>query len=282
MKKICNFSKHPYCIDLYLDEVETFVTYSFTNTRKCNNRSSYEPNHRKMRSSILYDADSRLILKFGVEADKERHRSQDNKNIFYVDNVFMHLDSVYSRSKQKKYKNDIHDLMIQEGVVLFLKQLHEGFSLGRLTTHITDLDYHFAITIPTHWNETIREVHLRELFIKAGLVSKEDHSDRLLIFTRLESRFRYLQSLKHESSQMSSKIRYGRLYTMYAIKVIDSKIIVALDLFSAQYPSVPAFDDYYLAKSIKSIYFTIPVYPKRSFSKHTIVNASYRLLSNTF
>ncbi|KAG2213114.1 hypothetical protein INT47_011263 [Mucor saturninus] len=52
---------------------------------------------------------------------------------------------------------------------------------------------------------------------------------------------------------------------MYAIKVIDSKIIVALDLFSAQYPSVPAFDDYYLAKSIKSIYFTIPVYPKRSF-----------------
>lgn len=191
----------------------------------------------------------------------------------------MELNNVYLRSQQTKYKNDdddIQDEMIKKGVILFLEQLRKGFSLGNPLKN--DLDYHFAVTIPTHWDKGIREGLISEMFIRAGLINKEDHRDRLLIFTRLESRFRFLQSLKHEDSRMNTPIIYGRCYTMYAIKIIDNKIIVSLDLFSAQYPPMAAFDNYFVPHSIKSIYFDIDIGLKKGFGKYLIVNVNCCLL----
>lgn len=46
---------------------------------------------------------------------------------------------------------------------------------------------HYAFIVPYQWKETVREEIIRPMFIQSGLITSEDHQDRLLFFTDLES-----------------------------------------------------------------------------------------------
>lgn len=46
---------------------------------------------------------------------------------------------------------------------------------------------HYAFIVPYQWKETMREEVIRPMFIQSGLITNEDHQDRLLFFTDLES-----------------------------------------------------------------------------------------------
>lgn len=46
---------------------------------------------------------------------------------------------------------------------------------------------HYAFVVPSEWPEEIRQELIRSIFIKAGLILKKDHRDRLLFFSDIES-----------------------------------------------------------------------------------------------
>lgn len=203
----------------------------------------------------------------GGEADGRRRSEEDKEQIFYVDNIFIRLNDVYLKKKQSYYESDVHDRMILSGVTMFLQQLKKDCPLDKSVTHKTYLYYHFAITIPTYWDHGIREELLRPLFIQAGLISEDDHHDKLLIFTQLESNFRYLQSL-HYDARMNTKIGNGRQYIMYGLRFIGNNLIMTMNFFSAHYPPVTTVDDNYVTKVLKSVHFTVLLDSKRTDGKY--------------
>jgi hypothetical protein len=200
-------------------------------------------------------------LQSGYDADKWDWFEKDRNTIFYVNNIFISLNDIYLKRKQSYYESDdVHDKMILIGLIMFLQRVKKDCVRGEDVTPGTYSNFHFAITIPTHWDYGIREELIRPLFIQAGLISKYEHQDRLLIFTQLESSFRYIQSVEdNEYSKMNTKIGNGRQYIMYVLKLIDSNVIITLDFFSAHYPPITTVDDNFVTKALKSIYFTVPL-----------------------
>lgn len=50
---------------------------------------------------------------------------------------------------------------------------------------------HYVFVVPTEWEEEIRQLFIRPIFILANLISKDDHKDRLLFCSDVESIFYY-------------------------------------------------------------------------------------------
>ncbi|KAI9259809.1 hypothetical protein EDC94DRAFT_154203 [Helicostylum pulchrum] len=49
--------------------------------------------------------------------------------------------------------------------------------------------FHYAFIVPSEWEEEIRDDIIRPIFVQSGLISNEDHQDRLLFFSDIESMF---------------------------------------------------------------------------------------------
>lgn len=207
----------------------------------------------------MYNIQTEVVLATGDEADYRKFSEADENSVFYMENIIIKLNDIYLKGTQEY---NAHDRMILAGIVLFLKHLTKDYSLGKAISHQSYVDYHFAFTLPTHWNSGIREQMLRPLFIQAGLLKTNDHHDRLLFFSQLEGDFRHLQSLDHTgSSRINTRIANGRQYIMYKLRLVDKKLIVTMDFFSAHYPPVTAVDESYVPKALQSLYFTVSLDP---------------------
>ncbi|KAI8047265.1 hypothetical protein BDF21DRAFT_457378, partial [Thamnidium elegans] len=57
---------------------------------------------------------------------------------------------------------------------------------------------HYVLLVPSEWEEEIREVLFRPIFVQANLISKDDHQDRLLFCSDVESIYYSLSNLKVE------------------------------------------------------------------------------------
>ncbi|KAI7881208.1 uncharacterized protein EV154DRAFT_523540 [Mucor mucedo] len=255
VENFLNFSRYPYCANLHFDEATTYTNYFFSGARQGSRTSDY----KQTKASILYNAKTEDILATGDEADYRKFSEADENTVFYINNIMIKLNDIYLKNAQD---HNAHDRMTLAGVVLFLQNLTKDYSQGKTISHKSYLDYHFAVTLPTHWDLNIREKMLRPLFIQAGLVSADDHHDRLLFFSQLDGDFRHLQSLDHNgSSRINTRLANGRQYVMYKLKLVDRKLIVTMDLFSAHYPAVTAIDDKYVSKALHSVYFTVSLDP---------------------
>ncbi|GAA5800231.1 hypothetical protein HPULCUR_005656 [Helicostylum pulchrum] len=78
--------------------------------------------------------------------------------------------------------------------------------------------FHYAFIIPSEWEEEIRDDIIRPIFVQSGLISNEDHQDRLLFFSDIESMF-YCYSFKRGDNTILCRITPG-----------DGKAIVKFDL----------------------------------------------------
>ncbi|KAI8078354.1 hypothetical protein BDF21DRAFT_420353 [Thamnidium elegans] len=54
--------------------------------------------------------------------------------------------------------------------------------------NIKDMDaFHYVLVVPSEWDEDIREVLLRPMFVQSNLISQDDHKDRLVFYSDVES-----------------------------------------------------------------------------------------------
>lgn len=59
---------------------------------------------------------------------------------------------------------------------------------------IEQLDaFHYMFVAPSQWDHKEREDFFRPIFVQSGLISKNDHEDRLLFLSDLEVIFYYFQ-----------------------------------------------------------------------------------------
>ncbi|KAI7866798.1 uncharacterized protein EV154DRAFT_532463 [Mucor mucedo] len=185
-------------------------------------------------SSILYDIQSELILQYGTEADENRQSAETNHSIFYVNN----------------------------GAEIILRNLNRSYSQFFINSKLnkSNSDCDFLFVVPTRWNDGIKEDLLRPLYIRAGLIQKQDHPDRLLFSSQLDLDFCYLQYLDYvPSARMNTKIRNGRHYILYAFNFSNTHLSITLDLFSAQYPPGLTTKGKYVPRVLNSVYFTVPL-----------------------
>lgn len=207
-----------------------------------------------------------------MEWEYEAHKKQSEKynpDIFYVDNIFTKLNDIFLKKKQYScYKYDVHDSLVLYAVKVILQKLvdkHQG------SVNASHSPPHFVFILPTSWDYMIGEELIRPLFIKSGLITQNDHHDRLLFFITLQSTFQRLQSIQLlqtskyvdvKNQRMDLKMKNGKLYVMYGLNFTANKLLINLDLFSAHYPPVMAIGSNYVAKSTKSISFTVLLDPK--------------------
>ncbi|KAI9274060.1 hypothetical protein EDC94DRAFT_672982 [Helicostylum pulchrum] len=56
------------------------------------------------------------------------------------------------------------------------------------TKQVKDTDaLHYVFDVPSEWEEEIRDVLVRPIFVRANLISEDDHKDKLLFYTDIES-----------------------------------------------------------------------------------------------
>lgn len=225
------------------------------------------------KSSISYNAMTKEFLNVNG-LDIRSLPDELSRYIYYVDNIFMDLNNLYLSRKQPYYKNrvDVHDEMLLLGVDMFLRNLLDQCPLDKSVYQRTFSDYHFTIILPTHWDFEIREELIRPLFIKAGLIQKDDNHDRLLFFSKLESNFRYIKSLD------DCELKIGNKYLMYGLNRIGDNLIIALDYFTLHYPLVTAVDCYYVIKELKSVYVTVPVCPEIKYGNKQVMPRPIKLI----
>lgn len=169
----------------------------------------------------------------------------------------MELNTIYLKKHDIETK---HDAIVKRAARLFLREIVEICDLDeRKSNSLNTSYYHFSFLLPTHWKYGIREKILRPLFIKAKLITDTDDHSRLLFFTTLESIFPYLQSSENNRNYKTFKkiLTNGQHYVMYGFDITDSHLSVCLDLFSAHYPSITSINNYYVPKTLKSIYFDL-------------------------
>ncbi|KAI9273825.1 hypothetical protein EDC94DRAFT_592883, partial [Helicostylum pulchrum] len=92
---------------------------------------------------------------------------------------------------------------------------------------IKDTDaLHYVVVVPSEWEEEIREVLVRPIFVRANLVSKEDNRDRLLFCTDIESIYYYIIQYQYSNDlKLSRNTIIGRI-----IVVEENKVLIRLNL----------------------------------------------------
>ncbi|KAI7896270.1 uncharacterized protein EV154DRAFT_492850 [Mucor mucedo] len=250
MSSSYNFFKHSCCVELSFDEDAAYISYYKTGIRA--NQTMASTTIEK-RASILYNAFNGDILAYGESADI-RKKEEDREHIFYVDNILVKLNEIYIKTKQHDYINDAHVTLLQKAMVTLLQHARDDFTFKQIPND----GFHYVISLPTFWDFEIRDKVIRPLYIQAGLINEEDDHDRLLFFTELESNFRYVQCNSLFNGKTRVRLKYNKKYILFVTKFTPNKCFVTLDLVSAHYPHLDSGLFIDVAKSLKSVRFTVP------------------------
>lgn len=197
----------------------------------------------------MYDITNETVIARGLSKDEAMRESKGcQKNLVYVCNIFNELSHIYLRSQ----RYNLNDKIIFQEAVSILQQ-HVDSWKERLDN--TNMDFYYAITLPTNWSPEIREKLIRPLFIQANLIHKSDGQGRLIFFTELEPTFRNMQSDRYS---LHTEIQPGKQYVLCSLD-LQAEIHVNLELISTRYPpALKTIDNNYVAHLLNQTHFTIP------------------------
>lgn len=102
----------------------------------------------------------------------------------------------------------------------------------------------------------MREYIIRQLFIKADIISKEDHDDRLLFFTHLEATFYYLQRLgKNMDIKLYEEDRESILCRVSSNK--EGNLSLHLDIIKLRKLTFNFREEFFQPESIRSDFVSL-------------------------
>ncbi|GAA5800341.1 hypothetical protein HPULCUR_005768 [Helicostylum pulchrum] len=157
-------------------------------------------------SSRRFDTYSVNELEFGscISYDKQTEKFRDNSYNYEKEDE----DTIVIRSfRDKLYALFKKDKKMWNEEDTFLMKAKESFDL-----------FHYAFIVPSEWEEEIREDIIRSIFVQSGLISNEDHQDRLLFFSDIESIFYHYSFERGENT------------ILCRITPDEGKVIVKFDL----------------------------------------------------
>ncbi|GAA5815424.1 hypothetical protein MFLAVUS_008932 [Mucor flavus] len=157
----------------------------------------------QLRSSISYSRDRTYVKALGEDCEEEAEdiidkETWDGEDDFLTKAVSDYLPLAVKNTMEK------NELEI------------ESFDL-----------FHYAFIVPSEWEEDIRDDLIRPIFVRSGLISNEDHQDRLLFFSDIES---ICYGLKDENKKKHYSFKRGQNTIMCRISPDKEIITVKFDL----------------------------------------------------
>ncbi|GAA5809237.1 hypothetical protein MFLAVUS_002642 [Mucor flavus] len=164
-------------LEVLLDVGKAVVTTDilFTSNRHCDFDSIKKV---QLSSSISYSRERTYVKALGKVCEEE---AEDN---ILVDNFY---DGLYSLFKKDKKTWDEEDKFLMKSVSDYLSLVVKR-KVKRIELEVESFDlFHYAFIVPSEWEEEMRENIIRPIFVQSGLILNEDHQDKLLFFSNIES-----------------------------------------------------------------------------------------------
>ncbi|GAA5804836.1 hypothetical protein HPULCUR_010344 [Helicostylum pulchrum] len=177
MEAVHDLHQYTHCVVMHIRKTD--VTASILSTS--NRQFKYPPIRTiKLGSSISYDKQTGTVRDIDCNDDKE------DKDTIVITNFY---DKLYALFKKDKETWDEEDTFLKKAVSDYLPLAME-YTMKEIELETESLDlFHYAFIVPSEWEEEIRDGIIRPIFVQSGLISNEDHQDRLLFFSDIESIF---------------------------------------------------------------------------------------------
>ncbi|GAA5808555.1 hypothetical protein MFLAVUS_001946 [Mucor flavus] len=164
---------------------------------------------------ITYDKKKSKVLSWG-------ECYNENKDTLQID---VSGEKLYQLFKKGEDNWNVDDRFLFKAVSDFInltvKKLLEKENSSFKRIKGTDR-LHYVFVVPSEWKEEIREVLIRPIFVQANLISKDDHQDRLLFCTDVESIYYYI------AQKQPNDLKLSRNTIMSVIDVVEeSKVSIA-------------------------------------------------------
>ncbi|GAA5816210.1 hypothetical protein MFLAVUS_009736 [Mucor flavus] len=166
-----------------------------------------------LRNYITYDKQKSKVLSWGKKCDNE------DEDTVQIDISEERLNRLFKKGKDCWNQDD---LFLFKAVSDYIRLSVENL----IEKKVKDTDaLHYIFVVPSEWKEEIREVLIRPIFVRANLISKDDHKDRLLFCTDVESLY-YFITRNHKNYDL--KLSRNTITTVICVEK-DNEVSIKLD-----------------------------------------------------
>ncbi|KAG2234213.1 hypothetical protein INT48_001932 [Thamnidium elegans] len=213
MDKVYDLLQHTHVVIFHLGMNKTHLGYCSTSTRDVQSsilriiEASY----------ITYDKNKSNALSWGYDSVDD-----NEEDTVQIDVSREKLYQLFEKGKNSWDQDDIFTLTaVSDFIRLFVEKLIKD------SEEIKDSGaLHYILVVPSEWEEEIREVLIRPIFVQANLISKDDHQDRLLFCSDIESLCYFLSN--PENGYFTKMTRNTILGRIVAVK--ENQVSIKLDL----------------------------------------------------
>ncbi|GAA5808513.1 hypothetical protein MFLAVUS_001904 [Mucor flavus] len=215
MDEVYNLHRYTHFVVFCIRENTTASRIYSTSTRETNDGNSSLQNDN---SYIIYDKQKSKVLSFGKKYDNE------DEDTLLIDVSGKKLYQLFKKGEDSWNEDDRFLFKaISDYINLYVESLLQD--RNRTLKQVEDTEeLHYLFVVPSEWEEEIREVLIRPLFVRANLISKDDHKDRLLFCTDLESIYYYATEFLSNSLELSRNTIIGVIGL-----VEENKVSIKLD-----------------------------------------------------
>ncbi|KAI9252166.1 hypothetical protein EDC94DRAFT_651635, partial [Helicostylum pulchrum] len=177
MEEVHDLHQYTHCVAMYMGKNHVTTNFFSTSSRRFDYPYADEI---ELGSSISYDKQT------GKVRDINCNRDEEDKDIIMITNF---RDKLYALFKKDNEPRDEGDTFLMKAVSDYLP-LAIKYTTEEKVLAKGNLDlFHYVFIVPSEWEEKIRDDIIRPIFVRSGLISNEDHQDRLLFFSDIESIF---------------------------------------------------------------------------------------------
>ncbi|KAG2233262.1 hypothetical protein INT48_001711 [Thamnidium elegans] len=217
MDEVYDLLQHTHYIIFHLGVNTTNLDYYSTSTRNI----KYKAQCMTEASYITYDKHKANVLSWGHQS--VRNNKQDTVKID------VSREKLYRLFKKGKDSWDQDDLFTLTAVSDFIRLSIEELIKDSKGEIKDSGALHYVLLVPSEWEEEIREVLIRPIFVQANLILKEDHQDRLLFCSDVESIYYYLSSPKSSYfTEMRRNTILGRIVAVEKNQVSIKLYLISL------------------------------------------------------
>ncbi|KAI8067314.1 hypothetical protein BDF21DRAFT_112613 [Thamnidium elegans] len=214
MDEVYDFLQHTHSVVFHLGVNMTHLDYCSASTRY----TQYGTSYLTEASYITYDKNKSNVLSWGDDSVDDNEEDSVQINVS--------REKLYQLFKKGKDSRDKDDLFTLTAVADFIRLYVENL-IENLKGEIKDRGaLHYVLVVPSEWEEEIREVLIRPIFVEANLISKDDHQDRLLFCSDIESSYYRLSDPERVSfTEMTRNTILSRI-----VAVKENQVSIKLDL----------------------------------------------------
>ncbi|GAA5805126.1 hypothetical protein HPULCUR_010639 [Helicostylum pulchrum] len=214
MDEVYDLHRHTHCVAFRIRENVIDRDIYSTSTR-CKTGGGFSTEEDG--SYITYDKQNSKVLSWGRKCDNE------DENTMQIDMSGERLYRLFAKDKDSWDQDDLFFFKaVSDFIGLSVEKLMEEHKNAKKIKDTSAL--HYVFVAPSEWEEEIREVLIRPLFVQANLISKDDHQDRLLFCTDVESTYYYITQY-----QGNDNLKLKRNTIIRSIDVVEeSKVSIQL------------------------------------------------------